>query len=134
MDTNSEGILVLLGLYLLGVQLFPHSFADIRIILWIAGGLLCWALILRIHRPVKKASKKAATRKAPSTDDIPEDPTWQMLQKTASAMAQGSYRKPAQNGPVQYNLWGQPEPISKKPESDSKRVSQPPSIDELPPW
>lgn len=75
---------------------------------------LAWVFITRIQNNfeiVHKSNKPRRSKKV--KDDIPDDPTWDQLRATLGRMAQGPTTQAQPSGPVQYTLWGTPEPIHK---------------------
>lgn len=77
--------------------------------------------------------RKSRTKKVKVDDDIPPDPTWEELRATLGRMAQGPTTAHAQpQGPVQYTLWGTPEPV--KTEQNVRPTSNNSSVPEEPEW
>lgn len=87
------------------------------------------------QQPLLEEKKSRRSKKRNDDDDIPDDPTWEQLRAVTSRMAQGPTTQKQPSGPVQYNLWGQAEPL--KPEQIVRKTQEPdyPPIDVMhPEW
>lgn len=110
-------------------------------ILYLVLGIFAIAALvdkfLQQQPKLEEKKPRKTSKKARRDDDIPDDPTYEELRKLTSRMAQGvSYqRQPAKPAePVQYNLWGQPEPV-RKPEQVVRSNNGPdwPSFEDMHP-
>lgn len=93
-------------------------------------------LVDRLLRQQVEFEKPRKSRKQPKVDDgIPDDPKIDWALETARRMSQGPTTQKQPQGPVQYNLWGQAEPIKSEQfvrKNDSQEPDWP-SFDQMHP-